>query len=407
MSHDRETEPLRHRRLPPRDAEAVLAPGTDIASWRVVRHIATGGCGAVYEVVHRVLDRPAAVKVLSADLAGSPSMVARFVLEAKAVNMIRHPGIVDVFDIGELADGRPFMAMELLDEDSLDDRLVADGRWRVEDVLSLFGPLCDAVTAAHAHGIIHRDIKGRNVGFTVDDAGGRPKLLDFGIAKLLEPTEPGQSSPTQRVGTPQSMSPEQIRGDRVDARTDVYGLGVLLFHVLTGRYPFVADDSLEVERMHLEVPPPRPSDVLPLPAAIDRLVTRAMAKDPADRPATVPAFVDELRAALGQAPAVRSEPAVAVRIELDLSRVDDAVLDVAAARQAEVAAQLVANGFTITLATSTATHAVRALTGVAADRAMTEGRALVVALARALAEHRDPVPGATVLTSVELIGGTT
>jgi eukaryotic-like serine/threonine-protein kinase len=296
MSQERDTEILRPSRASRRTADALLAEGTNIGSWRVVRHIATGGCGAVYEVHHRVLGRVAAIKVLQAELAASPSMVTRFIGEAKAVNVIRHPAIVDIFDIGELADGRPYMAMELLAEDNLEDRLIADGRWRPADVLALFHPLCDALSAAHAHGVIHRDVKARNIGFVRGSSRpGDARLLDFGIAKLLEPTAPGQSSPTQRVGTPQSMSPEQIRGERVDARTDVYGLGVLLYHVVTARYPFEADDSLEVERMHLEAAPPRPSEVVAFAKPYDDLVLRAMAKDPADRPPTAAAFLAELR----------------------------------------------------------------------------------------------------------------
>jgi serine/threonine protein kinase len=395
MSQERETELLRHRRALPLDAAASLTPGTVVGSWRVVRHIATGGCGAVYEIVHRVLDRSAAVKVLHADLAGSPAIVARFVLEARAVNMIRHPSIVDVFDIGELADGRPFMAMELLAEENLEDRLDADGRWPLASVMSLFEPLCDALAAAHARGVIHRDVKARNIGFTVAEHGHRPKLLDFGIAKLLEPCEPGQSSPTQRVGTPQSMSPEQIRGERVDARTDVYGLGVLLYHVLTGRYPFESDDSLEVERMHLEATPPLPSDLVLLPASIDRLVTRAMAKDPATRPASVGEFLEELRAAIAPATPSRSGPSVAIHIGFEIDEPSDAVLDIAAARQSEVAARLAERGFTVALATATSTVATRPLIGGATELAVTEARAITAEI--------EPVPGAVVVTAVEII----
>jgi serine/threonine protein kinase len=404
MSAERETELLRAQRQPRRDRPELLSAGTVVGAWRVVRHVATGGCGSVYEVAHRVLERPAAVKVLHADLASSPAMTARFILEARAVNLIRHPGIVDIFDLGELSDGRPFMAMELLDEDNLEDRLVADGRCRPEDALALFETLCDALAGAHARGIIHRDIKARNIGFVRGSASLRDaKVLDFGIAKLLEPTAAGDSSPSQRVGTPQSMSPEQIRGAPVDARTDVYGLGVLLFHVLTGRYPFESDDSLEIERMHLEAPPPTPSQLAPITPELDRLVSRAMAKRPEDRPSSVGDLVDELRAAIaGTTGAERVVPVVAVHVDIRVDEPSDAALDRIAAHQAEVADRLVAGGFAIALATACSTLAVQVLPDSPEQGAeiLRHTRTLAAAIAHALRERVGAIAGSRVVAAV-------
>jgi serine/threonine-protein kinase len=295
------------------------------------------------------------------------------------------------------------MAMELLAEESLEDRLIADGRCRPEEALALFESLCDALGSAHARGIIHRDIKARNIGFVRDSNQLRDvKLLDFGIAKLLEPSGPGQSSPTQRVGTPQSMSPEQIRGERVDARTDVYGLGVLLFHVLTGRYPFEADDSLEVERMHLEAVPPRASELVPLSPAIDRLVARAMAKDPIDRPASVAEMLEELRAAVGTTTVERVVPAVAVYIGIHHGDPTDADLDRIAAQQRDIAERLTTAGFVIALATATSTLAVQILPAVAtlAAAAVREAMVIVAAIERSLHERDDAVPGAAIVAAV-------
>ncbi len=299
MSGDKETELLGPRPRVVLDTGAPLPPGTVAGSWRIDSLIAVGGCGTVYAAHHGVLDRPAAVKVLHAELAANPSMVERFVQEARAVNQIRHPNIVDIFDFGTLADGRPFFAMELLARDNLEDRLDSGGRMTLPEVLAIIDPICLALSAAHRAGYVHRDLKARNIGFAADASGAEhPRLLDFGIAKLLEEPDGPGSTGTLRVGTPHCMSPEQIRGERVDARTDVYALGVLLYHLVTGTYPFDSDDSVEVERLHLEAPPPLPSRLAPLPTEVDALVTHAMAKEPAVRPASAADVATALRAAI-------------------------------------------------------------------------------------------------------------
>ena len=300
-----ETEMLgprsRSRRGGPGDR---LAAGSVAGAWRVEDLIAAGGCGAVYRARHAVLGRAAALKVLHAELAASPVMVERFVREARAINRIRHPGIVDVFDFGTLADGRPFFAMELLAVDNLEDRIDHGGRLTLPEVVAVLAPICRALAAAHRAGYVHRDLKARNIGFARDEHGADvPRLLDFGIAKLLEEPAGGGSTGTVRLGTPHCMSPEQIRGERVDPRTDVYALGVLLHHLVTGVYPFDSQESAEVERLHLEAPPPRPSRLAPVGAAIDALVARAMAKDRAARPEGALAFLAELEHAAAAAEA--------------------------------------------------------------------------------------------------------
>ena len=241
--------------------------------------------------------------MLHPTLADDPAMVARFIQEAQAVNRIRHPNIVDVIDVGHVA-GQPYLVMELLDERNLEQRLAADGRLTLAECLAILTPLRQALAAAHAAGIVHRDVKARNVGFTAD-ATAALKLLDFGIAKLLAPPDDRGATATMRVGTPHCVAPEQIRGDGFDARTDVYALGVLLFHLATGVYPFDADDSTEVERMHLDAPPPRPSALVPGLAAIDALVAAAMAKARDARPPSAAAFLAALTTAIAPPPAAR------------------------------------------------------------------------------------------------------
>ena len=291
------TEDLGHR---PQARDHGLVLGTTLAAWRLEALIGHGGCGSVYRGRHVLLDRLAAVKVLHADLADDPAMVTRFVREAQAINRIRHPSIVEVFDVG-VAGRHPYLVMELLAEHDLAQRLDADGRLTLPECLAILRPLGAALDAVHRAGFVHRDVKARNVGFARGPAGEVVKLLDFGIAKLLDGDGGPGSSATMRIGTPHCIAPEQIRGQGVDARTDVYALGVLLYHLATGVYPFDADDSSEVERMHLDAPPPAPSDLAPALAVIDPLVATAMAKDRAARPASAGAFVAQLALAIAPA----------------------------------------------------------------------------------------------------------
>jgi serine/threonine protein kinase len=299
------------RALGPQQASALaqqadpdeLRPGTQAGAYVLERSLASGGGGTVYEAKHKLLGRRAAVKILRRELAASPQMVKRFLREAQAANLIKHPNIVDIYEFGELPDGRPFYVMELLRGADLRSLLTARGRFAVSEALEILEPVCSALEAAHAHGIIHRDLKASNI-HVEERAGGRfVKLLDFGIAKLVHPDadETGLTVAGTRLGTAYTMAPEQIRGATVDQRTDIYALGVVLFHLLTGQYPFRAEHMTDIERMHLEAPVPRPSHLAPLSPAIDAVVLRAMEKDPDRRFPTVKAFAAALREAAGGA----------------------------------------------------------------------------------------------------------
>src|SRR5712664_3508426 len=274
------------------DLDGELAPGDRAGEYLILGTIASGGCGTVYTAEHRVLGRKAAVKVLHSQLATSPEMVERFVREARVVNRIRHPNIVDIYEFGELGDKRPYFVMELLEGTSLASIVERRGRLTPAQALGYLEPVCEALRAAHAAGVVHRDLKASNV------AG--VKLLDFGIAKLVRtaPGERGLTAVGQRIGTPYAMAPEQIRGGAIDTRVDIYALGVLLYELLTGRYPFISGDPVEMERLHVEAPPPRPSAMAPVSPEIDSIVLRCMEKDAARRYPDVGAFVDALRAAV-------------------------------------------------------------------------------------------------------------
>jgi serine/threonine-protein kinase len=308
-----------------------LRPGTMAGAYLLEKSLASGGGGTVYEARHRLLGRRAAVKVLRRELASSPRMVARFLREALAVNLIKHPSIVDIYEFGELPDGRPYYVMELLGGADLRTLLTERGRFEAREVLALLEPVCSALTAAHAQGIVHRDLKASNIHVEVRDGTQIVKLLDFGIAKLVRPEgeDAGLTVAGARLGTSYTMAPEQIRSEAIDARTDVYALGVVLFHLLTGKYPFRGEFMTDIERMHLEAPPPRPSQFASVSPAVDVIVLRAMEKLPDRRFQDAESFISALREAVAPTSSSRStEPAGrAIGIYVDVRAPEDADSD--------------------------------------------------------------------------------
>jgi serine/threonine-protein kinase len=374
-----------------------LPIGTRVGEYIVVGLLGIGGCGVVYRAAHRVLARPSALKVLDRQLAQSAEMVERFVLEARAANLIRHPNIVDIWDFGRLSDGRPYFVMELLDGVNLEQLLMRQGSLTPAEALELLEPVCGALHAAHEAGIIHRDLKAGNIVVVQQGSRRTVKLLDFGIAKLthVDPSSTGLTSVGRRLGTPSSMAPEQIRGGPVDRRTDVYALGVLLFNVLTGRYPFEAHDPLEVERMHLEAAPPRPSERVGVAPEIDAIVLRCLEKDPEQRYPTTEAFLKALRDAVGAMPRRRSSssghsvgrsgPAIGVFVEVRVDdsdeHLDDELLDLISHVLDLSAQQLVDAGMTLSLQTGTAALAARLLPAEPAAERAERARILECALA--------------------------
>src|SRR5438552_9506713 len=200
-----------------------LRPGTMAGAYVLERSLASGGGGTVYEARHRLLGRLAAVKVLRRELASSPRMVARFLREALAVNLIKHPNIVDIYEFGEMPDGRPFYVMELLEGTDLRTLLNERGRFTPTEVYEILEPVCSALQAAHDQGIVHRDLKASNILIMTQADKRVVKLLDFGIAKLMhrDAGEAGLTVVGTRLGTSYTMAPEQIRGDAVDPRTDI------------------------------------------------------------------------------------------------------------------------------------------------------------------------------------------
>jgi serine/threonine protein kinase len=289
--------------------------GQTVGSYQITGKIAEGGMGVVYRAEHALLGRAAAVKVLLPELSSSAEVVTRFFNEARAATAIRHAGIVEIFDFGYLPSGMAFIVMELLDGEPLSRRLTQRGPFDERTALVLVRHLSSALAAAHACGIVHRDLKPDNI-FLCPDAdlpgGVRPKLLDFGIAKL---TDAGQADASRTrtgvmMGTPTYMAPEQCRGaGEVDHRADLYAIGCVLYEMLTGRPPFVAEGVGELLSAHMLVPPEPPSRLVPsLSAHVDALVMQLLAKRPEDRVPSASALARLL--GQGSAPPMAADSAV-------------------------------------------------------------------------------------------------
>ncbi len=293
--------------VPPQPEQ--LAPGTRIGDYLVEHRLGAGGFGTVYLGVHHVIGKQAAIKVLHPHLSGSPEHARRFVNEARAVNQIGHPHIVDIFDFGRNDDGSLYYVMEYLDAPSLDAVLRERGSLTLAEARPVLVGLAAALDAAHERGVVHRDLKPANVLVpSAPDGALEPILLDFGIAKLTVTADDQEQTATGRMlGTPSYMSPEQIRGAAVDRRSDVYAFGVLAFRVLTGSPPFRGDSTFSTLSMHMQQQPPAPSSLAPqLPAAVDHAVMAMLAKAPQDRPSSLVTAVQALFAATAPPRASRS-----------------------------------------------------------------------------------------------------
>jgi serine/threonine-protein kinase len=301
----------------------VLGAGALVNDWLIDGVAGSGGQAVVYRARHLVDGRAAAVKLLRAPQMLSSRALERFRREGDILRRLRHPAIVDLYEVGELSDGRPYLAMEWLDGHTVADDLARRGPATGGEALAVITAVGAALGAAHALGLVHRDVKAQNV---MRVAGDTWKLLDFGIAKADDLA----SGLTSRsfVGTPQSAAPEQLRGGRIDARTDVYGLGVLTFQLLAGRLPFASLDAFALEDLHLHAPPPRLGELSPVPAAVDDVIARALAKPPADRFASAADLVDALRAAMaGDADNVVRRTGSAIWLEVVAGDDDDDTLD--------------------------------------------------------------------------------
>ena len=306
----------RHRR------EMEDLSGRSALGYTFIKKLGAGGNCSVYEALCSERRRLVALKVLHRHIASCDVTAQRFAREIEAVKLIDHDSVIDILDAGVLPDGRAFYAMERFDGVSLSQLVRRRGGLSADDSYAILSQICAGLRAAHDMGIVHRDIKPGNVLVGRGPDGLRVKIIDFGIAKILRPdAEAGLTADHVRVGSPVAMAPEQILGEPVDARTDIYALGVLGFYIVTGRYPFRSDGEAPIERYHLLTPPPHAAAIAPVPAALDEVLFRCMAKEPDARYAGVAELEQALERCASSptsAAAARELKVVAVHLEVML-----------------------------------------------------------------------------------------
>jgi len=267
--------------------------GTRLGKYEIHAEIGRGGMGAVYKGYDPALDRYVAVKVLAPHLVWEKEFVQRFVREARAAARLKHSGIVTIYDVGQEG-GWYYFVMEYLEGETLNEFVGHRGRLLPVEVIRILRPLADALDYAHHRGLVHRDVKPGNV---IVGPEGPVTLTDFGIARAAQETR--LTATGTIVGTPEYMSPEQVRGLAAGARSDQYSLAVMAYELLSGQVPFDADSTLALLHMVVYEPPPLICQACPdLPAGVDAVLNKALSKDPGDRYATCSAVVDALDRAL-------------------------------------------------------------------------------------------------------------
>ncbi len=277
--------------------------GQTLGNYRVERLLGAGAMGQVYLGIHPKIDRQVAIKVLNHSLSADPAMVERFLAEARAVNHIDHPNIVQVFDFGTVPDGRPYLVMEFLTGEDVKQLMARRGPLPPDEVLILVRQIAAGLDAAHEAGIVHRDLKPENVFVQRAKHGLSVKLVDFGIAKVLEPglRGGGQTSTGVIMGTPAYMSPEQAMGHtaEIGPASDVYSLTVMVYQMLSGRLPFEGDFVPQILVKHVSEPPTPITRYLPsLPDPVWQALVHGLAKEAPARPATAGDFYQELATAV-------------------------------------------------------------------------------------------------------------
>jgi eukaryotic-like serine/threonine-protein kinase len=260
--------------------------------YRLEAVLGRGGMATVWRGVDQRLGRPVAVKLLDRADTADPAMLQRFDREARTAGGLTHPNIVAVYDVGT-DDGVPYLVMELIDGTSV-EAMLASGPLPIDQAVDVARQTCDALAVAHAQGVVHRDIKPANILLTTR---GSVKVCDFGIARLTHQQQTDLTAPHMAIGTSAYMAPEQASGAAVDARTDLYALGCVMYAMLTGHPPFTGDNPLTVLWQHQNQPALAVASLRPdTPADLDALIARLLAKNPADRPATATDVRDRLTA---------------------------------------------------------------------------------------------------------------
>jgi len=309
----------RNRRPKPSSAlDALLAASAPVVpGYQIDRLIGEGGFGQVWRATTDAGEL-VAIKILHLELVRSADALTRFEREIDAVERLHHRNAVRSLGYGKLDDGRPYLALEYVEGPSLLNVITERRTLPPIEVLAILEPLCDALATAHSQGLIHRDVKASNVILAHDAQGQRPVLLDFGLVKLTDQQGPGLTSSRTMLGTPAAMAPEQLRGSAITPRTDIYALGLLAFHMLTGQLAFGNAPGVVQSYMQVHGPRPRPSTKVELDPAIDEPIGKALAPKPEERYATVHELVAALRAVIApSAVPAGPVPVIAVYVEGD------------------------------------------------------------------------------------------
>jgi len=285
-----------------------LLPGTELAGYRIDRLVARGGMGELYEARQLSLERRVALKLIKPELASDPGFCERFRREARAAASIDHPNVLPVYESGELPDGRLFLASRFVDGGDLGAHLDRVGPLDPHEAIALLTQVAAALDAAHAAGLVHRDVKPANVLLEAVSGGTHVYLGDFGLAKWTGASHAYTASGAL-LGTVDYMAPEQIEGGVVDGRADVYAFGCLLYRCLTGQVPFPRDAASATLMAHMNAPIPLPSALVPgLPEPLDTAVRRALEKDPAHRAESAGALMRWVAARMDTLPGVAGAP---------------------------------------------------------------------------------------------------
>jgi len=318
-------------RFCPNDGQTLRAssPGTDLVGqvladrYHVVRKLGEGGMGQVYLAEHVKMGRKSAIKVMSPSMVHDPDAVARFNREAANASRISHPNVCAVYDFGETPDGLIYLAMEFVEGEPLTELLAREGELPVSRAGAIFLQVADALQAAHDLGIVHRDLKPDNVMLSrARDGADVVKVVDFGIAKAVGGRDTQKVTKTGLVvGTPEFMSPEQLAGDPVDGRSDLYALALVLFKMLTGELPFAGTTAQDTMVQRLTDEPATLADVRPdlrFPPGLQGALDTALARNPGDRYQSIAKFANDVAAVLGLQRGARLSPVPPTRRDSEL-----------------------------------------------------------------------------------------
>ena len=296
----------------PNDGQTLrsTAPASDLVGqvvadrYHVIKKLGEGGMGQVYLAEHVKMGRRSAIKVMNPSMVHDPDAVARFNREASNASRITHPNVCAIYDFGETPDGLIYLAMEFIEGEPLTDLLERDGALPVRRAVGIFAQVANALQAAHDLGIVHRDLKPDNIMLAQKKGGDQVKVVDFGIAKAVGGDETGQKVTKTGlvVGTPEFMSPEQLSGDTLDGRSDLYSLALVFFRMLAGKLPFEATTVQETMIKRLTDEPTKLAESRPdltFPAGLQAVLDTALTRTPAERYQTVAKFADDVASVTG------------------------------------------------------------------------------------------------------------